>query len=312
MGEVESRKSEVESVKSILKIAVTLASLAACGAALGQVEVDAERCSIAAGTVDETIAACTRAIDAKRYSGADLAILHNNRGISWREKGFDDVALADFDEAVRLDPGSATARVSRGNLLGDRGENEKAIADYDEAIRINPKLAPAYSNRGLSWLARGDTDRALADFDEAIRLAPAMTDAYNNRGIAWRVRGDAERALADFSRVIKLDPKFADAYDSMALILATSSDAKVRDGKRAVELAQTAAGLTGWKNAYYLNTLAAAHAEAGEYARAAEWQQKAIGLRGFTQAGEAAAQERLRLYRAGKPLREPGREPSRK
>jgi tetratricopeptide (TPR) repeat protein len=272
---------------------------------MAQVEIDAERCSRAQGTVDEALAACTRAIDSKRYSGVDLAILHNNRGISWREKGYDNLALADFDEAVRLDPQSATARVSRGNLFGDKGENDKAIADYDEAIRMNPKLAPAYSNRGLSWLAKGDTTRALSDFDEAIRLAPDMADAWNNRGIAWRAQGDAGRAVADFSQVVKLEPKFADAYDSLALILATSADPKVRDGKRAVELAEKACELTAFRNPYYLNTLAAAHAETGAYDRAVEWQEQALNLKGFSPAGEKAARERLSLYRAGKPFREP-------
>jgi tetratricopeptide (TPR) repeat protein len=284
-----------------------LASLAAPGAAVAQAPGDAERCSSAAGSIDETIAACTRAIDSKGYSSANLAILHNSRGISWREKGYDDVALADFDEAIRLDPRSATARTSRGNLLGDKGENDKAIADYDAAIRIDPKLAPAFSNRGLTYLVKGDAARAIEDLDQAILLAPDLADAYNNRGHAWRARGDASRAIADFSRVIQLDPKFADAYDTLALTLATSADAKVRDGKKAVAQAQRACELTSWKNAYYLNTLAAAYAEAGDLATAGAMQEKAIGLKQFTPAGETAAMERLRMYRAGKPFREASR-----
>ncbi len=290
---------------SAIAVAIALITFFVAGAALAQGDPDAQRCSVAAGSVDETIAACTRAIDSKRYSEKNQAVLLNSRGISWREKGYDNMAQVDFDEAIRLDPESATARVSRGNLWGDLGDHDKALADYNEAIRINPRLAPAYSNRGLSWLAKGDAGKALADLDEAIRLAPEMTDAYNNRGIAWRVQGNTERAIADFSRVIQLEPKFADAYDSLALILATSAEAKVRDGKRAVELAQRACELTEWRNPYYINTLAAAHAEAGDYARATELQEKALGLKAFSPAGESAARERLELYRAGKPLREP-------
>ena len=114
---------------------------------------DADRCNQATGTVDETIAACTRAIASKQFSNENMAVLHNSRGISWGEQGYTDLSMADFDEAIRLDPKFATVYSSRGNLWGDRGENDKAIADYDEAIRLNPGLAPAYSNRGVTWMA---------------------------------------------------------------------------------------------------------------------------------------------------------------
>lgn len=272
--------------------------------ALAQSDADAERCSSAAGTMDATIAACTRAIDSKKYSNENMAILHNSRGISWGEKGFGDLALADFNEAIRLDPKYATAYSSRGNLWGDRGDNDKAIADHSEAIRLNPKLAPAYSNRGVSWMAKGEHDRALADLNEAIRLEPKFMDAYNARGFVWKARGDSRRAVEDFEQVIRLEPGFADAYDSLALILATSADATVRNGRRAVEMAQKAGELTGWKNPYYLNTLAAAYAEAGQYDQAVSWQEKALGLKAFARAGEEAAQARLKLYRDRKPFHE--------
>lgn len=287
--------------KRLLAAAIA-AGLLGGGAAWAQGPSDAERCSTASGSVDETIAACTRAIDSKQYSGTNLAILLNSRGISWREKNYDDQALADFDEAIRLDPKSATTYTSRGNLYGDRGDNDKAIADYNAAIKLNPKLAPAYSNRGLSWMAKGDNDRALADFNHAIQLDPKLLDAYNSRGFAWKAKGDVRRAIADFDQAIKLEPKFADAYDSLALIYATAADARVRNGKSAVELAQKACELTQWKNPYYLNTLAAAQAETGDYKAAVDTQTRAIAMKSFSQAGEQAALERLKLYQAGKPF----------
>lgn len=277
------------------------------GVALAQPNVDAERCTSATGSVDDTLAACTRAIESKKFADGNLAILLNSRAVSWREKGSDGQAMADFDEAIKRDPKYAMAYSNRGNLHGDLGDNDRAIADYNTAIKLNPKLASAYSNRAVSLLQKGEPDRAIADLDVAIKLVPDMLDAWNNRGFAWRAKGDPHRALADFNQVIKLDPKFADAYDSLALIHATSADAKARNGKRAVELAQRACELTGFKNAFYLNTLAAAHAEAGDFKSAAEWQQKALALKKFGAAGEIAAEERLALYRAGKPFREPAR-----
>ena len=66
-----------------------------------------------------------------------------------------------------------------------KGENDRAIADYTEAIRLDPKNANAYSNRGYAYSDKGDTDRAIADFTEAIRLDPKFAIAYNNRGLAY-------------------------------------------------------------------------------------------------------------------------------
>ena len=63
---------------------------------------------------------------------------------------------------------------------------DRAIADYTEAIRLDPKYANAYSNRGVAYSDKGDKDRAIADFTEAIRLDPKYADAYNNRGFAYR------------------------------------------------------------------------------------------------------------------------------
>ena len=110
---------------------------------------DATLCSSEAG--DVTIAACTRAIN----SGAGRpSINYYNRGDAYRVKG----------------------------------DTDRAIADYTEAIRLDPKYANAYHNRGLAYRDKGDTDRAIADYTEAIRLDPKYANAYNNRGVAYATK----------------------------------------------------------------------------------------------------------------------------
>ena len=95
----------------------------------------------------------------------------------------------------------------------DKGDNDRAIADYNEAIRLDPKDATAYNNRGYRLSAnKGDNDRAIADYDEAIRLDPKYAMAFLGRGIAYRAKGDLDRAIADYSEAIRLDPKFARAF----------------------------------------------------------------------------------------------------
>ena len=128
---------------------------------------DWDTCAKASG--DVAMAACTQAIGSGQYKGHNLAVAYYNRGIEWGAKGNTDRAIADFDEAIRLDPKYAKAYNNRGIAWYAKGYNDRAIADYNEAIRLDPKLAQAYYNRGNAWNAKGDNDRAIADYNEAIR-----------------------------------------------------------------------------------------------------------------------------------------------
>ena len=103
------------------------------------------------------------------------------------EKGDSDLAIADYDSAIRLDPGSTTAFNNRGTLWRRKKDADRAIADFTEAIRLDPTYAAAYNNRGVTWRFK-DLDRAIADYSEAIRLDPGYLFAYNNRGNAYRER----------------------------------------------------------------------------------------------------------------------------
>ena len=269
----------------------------------------------------------------------DNAAAYNWRGLLWREKGEQAIAIADFDEVIRINPNDATAYNNRGNARMARREFDRAIADYDqairlrpghtmaynnrgnarmarkdhdgaiadyeEAIRIDPDYAPAYNNRGNALRAKNEFDRALADFDEAIRLDPRSAMAYNNRGSAWRAKEQYDRALADFDEAIRIDPSFVNGHNRRAWLRATCPDAGFRDGKKAIEAARRACELSDWKNPDYLDTLAAAHAEAGVFDQAVRWQQEAVRRKPAADDEAQAFRDRLALYRDKKPYREP-------
>ena len=85
--------------------------------------------------------------------------------------------------------------------------------------------------------------------------------------------------------------------------MATCSDAKIRDGKKAVELATRACELSQWNNASYHDTLAASYAESGEFDKAVEWQEKANKL--YTNPDDMKkGEDWLRLYKEKKAYRE--------
>jgi tetratricopeptide (TPR) repeat protein len=131
---------------------------------------DAETCDKDKG--DEAIAACTRVIENPSTTPSNRVIAYYNRGYEYDEK-------EDYD---------------------------RAIADYDEAIKIDRKFFKAYFNRAIAYNAKGDTGRAIADFSEVIRLDPSNARAYHNRGILKKGAGDSAGGSADIARAKELNP----------------------------------------------------------------------------------------------------------
>ena len=120
---------------------------------MAQSQQQADRCADTSQTVppDEQIDACTAAIGSGRWSGAGLAWAYNNRSLAYILRGDSDRAIADADEAIRLDPNDAAAFNNRGNGYREKGEYDRATADYTETIRIDPTYALAFKNRGSTY-----------------------------------------------------------------------------------------------------------------------------------------------------------------
>jgi tetratricopeptide (TPR) repeat protein len=130
------------------------------------------------------------------------------------KKGDKEGAIADYDQAIRLDPTSAENYSNRGFIRNELGYKMGAIADYDQAIRINPKSATAYNNRGNIRYELGDEQGVMADYDQAIQIDPKSAIAYNSRGFLRKRLGDKQGAMADLDQAIRLDPKYAAAYNN--------------------------------------------------------------------------------------------------
>jgi tetratricopeptide (TPR) repeat protein len=109
-----------------------------------------------------------------------------------------------------------------GNFYNLKGDYDRAIADYDEAIRLDPKVAAAFYNRAIAYKAKGDPDRVIADYNKAIRLDPKDADAFINRGVAYLFSESLAKAQADFKQASELAPKWA--YPALWLDLAERRD----------------------------------------------------------------------------------------
>lgn len=149
---------------------------------------------------------------------------YNGRGRAYWTKGDKDKALPDYERAIQINPRHAAAYNNRGLVRAAKGEASRAVDDYDEAIRIEPRHRFAHNNRGNVYAAKGDHDRAIADFSEAIRITPANGDIFNNRGRSFWSKGDKDRAIADFNEAIRLNPNHASAYNNRGLVHAATGE----------------------------------------------------------------------------------------
>lgn len=227
---------------------------------------------------------------------------HHLRGFAFYKKMEYDKAIENYSQAIRIDSKDANSYNFRGIAYYHKNEYDKAIEDYGQAIRL--KYVRAYYNRGIAFTKTKQYDRAIEDYGQAIKIDPKNANAFINRGFAHLNKKRYDNAIEDYVQAISINPTDTDAHGGLAWILATCPKDGIRDGKKAIEQATKACELSNWKDAKCLESLAAAHAEAGEFKNAIKWQEKAIGL-GYEDREESnAARKRLRFYEEGKPFRD--------
>ncbi len=138
----------------------------------------------------------------------------------------------------------------------------------------------------------------------ALRIEPDDNEALYNRAIAWRRKGDYDRAIEDLTTALRIKPDDAEAINTLAWLLATVPDARLRDGRRAVRLAEKAVSLQD--DAQNRDTLAAAYAESNRLRDAVDAQERALAMardEGWSTEAIVDAESRLRLYRQGRAYR---------
>ena len=175
-----------------------------------------------------------------RNAGSD-ADAAKARGLAHADQGKYDLAILEYNSAIKMKPEDADAYNSRGNAFAAKHESDRAIQDYDTAIRLRPNSPFAYNNRGAVLATKDKFDRAIADFDQAIKLKPDYAGALNSRGFAYQLKGDYAHAIQDFSESIKLTPEAPAAYRNRAnaeFIVGRFADA-ASDLERSLKFHQT-------------------------------------------------------------------------
>ena len=256
----------------------------------------------AEGREDDALADFDKAvqIDAERWQS-----LHN-RGISYALHGRFKEALQDFNRVVQLQPDYANVYFNRGEVRYELGQFEGAIENYSMALQLNPKDSASFNSRGHAHYRLSDYRKAAADYTAALKTDPTNAAAFTNRGDLFADLGYYERALNDYQAAIKHDPQLARAYQSAAWLLATCPEEKFRSATAAVQAAQRAIELDPAGDHRYLDTLAAAQANAGQYEQARQTVRSA--MQAAPKEAAAIYHTRLELYARSQPLRTQARE----
>ena len=266
-------------------------------------------------------------------------IAHNNLGLVFLQRGQIDGAVGHFEQAVLLQPDDESSQKNLGSAFLQKGQVDDAIAQFQKALELKPNDVGAHSDLGLAFFRKGQIDSAIAEYQKALKIQPDDTAVHHNFGIALFKEGLVDEAMAHYRKVLELQPDNAEvendlgsalnkkgqvagaiqhwqkslelrpqympAQNNLAWALATNPDASLRNGAKAVQLAQQANQSTGGKNLLILQTLAAAYAEAGQFtdalATAGQALQLAVAEHNVPMINSFQAQ--IKLYESGQPLR---------
>jgi tetratricopeptide (TPR) repeat protein len=288
---------------------------------------------------DEALASLNKAIELEPKS--PFSFVHRARIYLIQNKPKE--AIADLDQALALQLPTPTVLLLRAGAYQQLGEKEKALADVDEALKLRPNHLPSLRARALLLAGDGKFESAITDLEEVKKALPRdpgvllqlaalqaagkhLQEAVETYGSVLEIdvknqlarQGRADTllrlgkqadAIADYEAVLKEEPKNSHVLNNLAWLLATSPDDKLRDGKRAIELATEGCKVTDYKQAHLLSTLAAGYAETGDYKTAIEWSQKAVAVAPDEEMKANLVKE-LESYQASKPWRELLTEPA--
>ncbi|MBF0522599.1 MAG: tetratricopeptide repeat protein [Candidatus Omnitrophica bacterium] len=141
-------------------------------------------------------------------------LAYGKRAVAYVAIGRYDLALSDYNEALKFELGPYAAEIynGRGSVYAFKKEYDSALVEYNHAIALNPFFAKAYSNRGVVYGKRKQYDLEIADYNRAIKFDPGADYAYYNRALAFEANNEHEKAYEDLVKAKALGQHINDAW----------------------------------------------------------------------------------------------------
>ncbi|MCX7918560.1 MAG: tetratricopeptide repeat protein, partial [bacterium] len=231
------------------------------------------------------------------------ALLHNGLGMTYAQLNQLALAQNEFQHAIALQPDYSEAHHNLGIIYLKTNQIESAISEFKLAIQFQPDFLLSYDMLASIYISQNKLNDALTVLQTALQKSPERIELLQNLAKVYQQLNRVQETITIFQQILKTNPNYIPALNDLAWLYATSSDASIRNGYKAVALALQAAKLTKFSDANILDTLAAAYAETGEFTRAIEYIQQAINL---TSDNNLRTQfhARLKRYHKKSPYRE--------
>lgn len=226
---------------------------------------------------------------------------HDNLGIALARNGQVDQAIAEYQKAIALEPNMAKPHEALGLAFLRKKEADEAIDQFQKALAIQPHLAGGENSLGIAYAEKGESMTALDHFQKAVEDNPNDPEARSNLAMALAQHGKPREAVVQYQKLLEVNPANMEACNNLAWLLATSSDPSLRNGPRAVALAQQALDLAGHDDPVVLHTLSSAYAETKNYADALSTAQRALTAATGENNGVLAGKlrEEIKTYQKG-------------
>jgi protein O-mannosyl-transferase len=229
---------------------------------------------------------------------------HNNLALILTSEGRLDEAAAHFAAAWAVGQTLPVIPLNWGVVLARQGHPEAALGKFDQALRLEPDMPVAHSEQGRALAALRRWPEAELAFQQAVKLDPNRLDFRADLGWALWHLGHVSAAEEEYAIVMKGDKEWAENARSSAWIFATDPQAGRRSGYEAVRRAEEACQARGVCDAHFLDTLAAAYAEAGAVNAAVLAARQALELACDDEELRAEVWQRLVVYLERRPYRQ--------
>ena len=232
---------------------------------------------------------------------------HNDLGVILAKRNDLINATRHFESAVQSDPENAGARLNFGQALSVTGKFPEAETQLLAAIKLKPTDSFAHKCFASILSQEGKNREAILHLKLALCYS-ASPDIQTHEDLASLLfqNGHFRQAADQFRKILLINSDLPESLNNLAWLLATCSDATVRNGAEAVRCAERACEMTAFKHPGMISTLAAAYAESGRFSEAvtnAESALRLLAMSGDTRLA-GMSKELLRLYREGKPYHE--------
>jgi len=198
--------------------------------------------------------------------------IHVNLGGAYVAKGLVDRGIEYYKTALKLKPDSAEAHNSLGLAYWKKGLVDHAIEHYQAALRLKPQFQGIHNNLGLAYATKGWIDRAIEEYEEALKSDPYSAGVHNNLGNAYESKGWIDKAIKRYEEALRLQPDYVDAHNNLGIAFGEKG---LLD--KAIQHFEIAATLNSKDPDIYLN-LANAYKLKGFADKAEEYLQKAKSL----------------------------------